>query len=64
MDEGSGLYIMYVKTFDALGITRSVLRPSTVPIHGITPDLGARPLARILLPFTFGDPSNFYNEQL
>jgi hypothetical protein len=64
MDEGSGLYIMYVKTFDALGITRSALRPSTVLIRGITPGHGARPLGRILLPITFRDPSNFCNEQL
>jgi len=35
MDGGSGLNIMYVETFDALGIPRTDLRPSNAPFHGI-----------------------------
>lgn len=55
---------MYVETFNALGITRSTLRPSTALVHVITPGHGARPLERIIMSVTFGDPSNFRTEQL
>lgn len=64
MDGGRDHNIMYAETFDALGIARSVLRPSTTLIHGITSGHGARPLGRIILPVTFGDPSNFHTKQL
>ena len=55
---------MYVETFYALGIARSVLRPRTLPIHGITPGHGAHPLGQIVLPVMFRDPYNFCIEQL
>jgi hypothetical protein len=64
MDGGRDRNIMYVETFDALGIARSVLRPSTTLIHGITAGHGARPLGRLILLVMFGDPSNFYTKQL
>jgi hypothetical protein len=32
---GSGLNIMYIETFDGLGIVRSALCPSSVSFHGI-----------------------------
>lgn len=35
MDGGSSLNIMYVETFDGLGIARSALRPSLASFHGI-----------------------------
>jgi hypothetical protein len=38
-DGGSALNIIYVETFDALGIACSALRPSAAPIHGIMPGL-------------------------
>jgi hypothetical protein len=44
MGRGSSLNIMYVETFDALGIARSALHPSTVAIHGI---MGLRELLKI-----------------
>jgi hypothetical protein len=34
MDGGSGLNIMYIKTFDGLGIPRSAMRPILVSFHG------------------------------
>jgi hypothetical protein len=64
MDGRRDCNIMYVETFDALGIARSMLRPSTTLIHGITTSHGARPLGRIILPVTFGDASNFHTKQL
>lgn len=35
MDGGSGLNIMYVEIFDAIGITRTELRPIPTLFHGI-----------------------------
>jgi len=64
MDGGSGLNIMYVEILDALGNPRTSLRPSHAPFHGIIPGQQAYPLGQITLPVTFGDPSNFYTEQL
>lgn len=53
MDGGNTLNVIYVETFDALGITRSTLCPSVAPIHGIMPGFGASPLEQIILPVTF-----------
>jgi hypothetical protein len=64
MDGESNLNIMYVETFDGLGITRSTLHPSTVSFHGIIPGHQAYPLVWITLPVTFGNPSNFNTERL
>lgn len=58
------LNIMYVETFDGLGIARSALRSSPTPFHSVTPDHQAYPLRRITLPVTFSDPSNFRIERL
>jgi hypothetical protein len=44
MDGGSGLNIMYVETFNGLGITRSVLWSSSAPFHGIVPGHETYPL--------------------
>jgi hypothetical protein len=59
MDGGSGLNIMYAETLDAMGISRTQLRPSKAPFHGIVPRKRALPLGQIDLSVTFGDPSNF-----
>jgi hypothetical protein len=53
MDGVSGLNIMYVDTFDALGIARPALRPNTAPIHDIMPGHDTRPLGRIIPSVTF-----------
>jgi hypothetical protein len=37
MDEGSDLNIMYAETLDAMKISRTQLRPSEAPFHGILP---------------------------
>jgi hypothetical protein len=64
MDMGSGLNIMYIETFDRLGIASSTVRPSTAPFHGIIPDHQAYPLGRITLSVTFDDHTNFRTEWL
>jgi hypothetical protein len=61
---GGDLNIMYIETFDGLGITRSTLRPSTVPFHDVIPSHQAYPLGQITLPFTFGNPSNFRTKRI
>jgi hypothetical protein len=64
MDGGSGLYIMYTKTLDAMGIDRSRIRPTGAPFHRIVPGKQAVPLWQIDLPMTFGDPANYRMEIL
>jgi hypothetical protein len=64
MDGGSRLNVMYIETFDTLGIALSALHPSTVLIYVITPDHSACSLEQIVLPVTFANPSNFRTEQL
>jgi hypothetical protein len=63
-ERGTGLNIMYVDTFDALGIAHTKLCTSPAPFHDIIPGHQAYPLGQITLPVTFGDPSNFHMELL
>ena len=44
MDEGSGLNIMYAKTFNEMGVDRTHLHPTRAPFHGIVPGKQAMPL--------------------
>jgi hypothetical protein len=64
MDGGSGLNIMYAETLDAMKISRTQLRLSGAPFHGIVLRKQALPLGQIDLFVTFGDPSNFRKETL
>jgi hypothetical protein len=59
MDEGSDLNIMYVGTLDAMGISRSRIRPAGAPFHDIVSGKQVMPLGQINLPITFGTPSNY-----
>ena len=62
MDGGSGLNIMYAKTFDKMAIDRTRVRPTRAPFHGIVPGKQAMPLGQIDLPVTFMDPFNYRTE--
>lgn len=62
--DGGGPNIMYVETLDDLGISRSVLRPSSASFHGVIPDHQAYPIGWITLLVTFGDPANYRIERL
>jgi hypothetical protein len=64
MDGGSGINVLYASTLDEMGISRSALRPSTAPFHGVVPGIEALPLGQIDLPVTFGDVRNFCTETL
>jgi hypothetical protein len=64
MDGGSSLNILYVETFDAMGVSRSKLHTSIFPFLGIIPGMRAYPLGNIELLVTFSDYSNFRTETL
>jgi hypothetical protein len=50
IDLGSSLNILFLKTFDQMGFSRSVLCPSRTPFHGIVPGAATTPSARSLFP--------------
>jgi hypothetical protein len=62
MDGGSGLNLLYAKTYDAMGLSRSAIRPSGAPFHGVIPGLQANPLGQVDLPVTFEGRANFHTE--
>ena len=64
MDGDNSLNIMYVETLDAMGIDRSRIRPIGAPFHGMLPGKQAMPLGQIILPVTFGNPTNYRMETL
>jgi hypothetical protein len=64
MDGGSGINVLYASTLDDMGISRSALRSSTAPLHGVVPGMEALPISQIDLPISFGDVWNFHTEIL
>jgi hypothetical protein len=60
IDGGSSLNILFLKTFDQMGSSRSALRPSWAPFHGIVATL----ICQITLPMTFETQENFCTEHL
>jgi hypothetical protein len=65
MDGGSGLNLLYAATLDQMGIPRSrICTDSITPFHGVVPGIKALPMRQIVLPVTFGTPSNFRMKRL
>jgi hypothetical protein len=64
IDEGSSMNILFLKTFDQMGLPRMALHPSRAPFHDIVPGAGATPVSQITLPVTFGTRENFSTENL
>jgi hypothetical protein len=61
---GSEMNVLYASTLDGMGISRSQLRPSTAPFHGVIPEMEALPIGQIDLPVTFGDMRTFCTKTL
>jgi hypothetical protein len=64
IDGGSSLNILFLKTFDQMGLSRSLLCPSWAPFHGIVPGTAATPISQITHPITFGTWDNFCTETI
>jgi hypothetical protein len=59
VDGGSSLNLLFLKTFNQMGLPRFLLRPSWAPFHGIVPGTAATPIGQISLPVTFRTRENF-----
>jgi hypothetical protein len=64
VDDGSSLNILFLNTFDQMGLSRYGLHPSWAPFHGIVPGAAATPIGQITLPVTFGTQENFRIEHM
>jgi hypothetical protein len=64
LDGGSGLNLMYLDTFEGLGLTRDQLQSSPHPFYRVVPSKQYVPLGRGTLPITFKDVSNYRSEML
>ena len=64
IDGESSLNILFLKTFDQMGLPRSELRPCTVAFHGVIPGASSTPIGQITLPVTFSTLENFRTEYM
>jgi hypothetical protein len=64
IDGCSSLNILFLKTFNQMGLSRSALRPSRAPFHDIVLGAVATPVGQITLPVTFGTQKKIRIENL
>jgi hypothetical protein len=64
MDGGSGLNLMYLDTFEGLGLIRDQLQSIPHPFYGVVSGKQSIPLGRVTLSVNFGDASNYHTEML
>jgi hypothetical protein len=50
VDGGSSLNILFLKTFDQMGLSKFLLRPSWAPFHGIVPGVAGTHVSQICVP--------------
>jgi hypothetical protein len=62
VDGGSSLNILFLKTFDQIGLSRTTLHPSRAPFRRIVPRAAVTLIGQIILPVTFGSRENFCTE--
>ena len=63
-DGGSGLNILFLKTFKAMKIPQEELHPSSLPLHGFIPSALMVSVGHVTLPVTFGMQENYRTERL
>jgi hypothetical protein len=64
IDGGSSLNILFLKTFNQMRLSRSLLHTSRAPFYGIVPGAAATPVGQISLPVTFEIRENFCTETI
>jgi hypothetical protein len=64
IDGGTSLNILFLKTYDQMGLSRSLLCPSQAPFHGIVIGAAATPICQISFPITFQTQENFCTETI
>jgi hypothetical protein len=64
VDGGSSQKILFLKKVNHMGLSRSLLRPSQAPFHGIVLGAVATPVGQIILPKTFGTQENFHTKNI
>jgi hypothetical protein len=64
MDRGSGLNLMYLDTFDGLGIAQDQLQISPHSFYRVVPGKQSIPLIQVTMPVTFEDASYYCTEML
>jgi hypothetical protein len=62
MDGGSGLNLMYLDTFEGLGLACDQLQNSSHPFYGVILGKQSGPLGRVNPSVTIRDASNYRNE--
>jgi hypothetical protein len=60
MDGSSGLNLMYLNTFELIGLAHDQLQSSPHPFYGVVPCKQSVPLRWVNLPVTIGDVSNYH----